>query len=301
MQGELGVWLASLEDERRAANRKGLVRLAFTLPVVLGALLFSLVALDGNWLNKILGTLAILAFVYMWAQAPARALMPAVKIETNTEIARAMKLEYQAYPNANFAYECGTYFGLLPVHDKAEFEDLWIGEFDERAFELIEVHLQKRQERGNKRHWSNVFRGALLSIRTRSQFKGATLIREKDDLRDWSETYLLNSPASPIELGMAPVPTSNADFDGRFECYSEDPEEAKRLITPQVISEINRMEGLFGAGRHTSAIFHDGYFVLIIESGNLFEGSSHGTPNDHEAIASTIEQFARIAEVAKAV
>ncbi len=301
LSGELGDWLRVLEDERRVAQRKGLKRLALTIPIISGVLLFSLVANDANWLKQIFAALGALGLAYAWAQAPARAIMPAVKTEINTEIARAMKLEYQAYPDANFAFDCGQYFGLLPWHDQAKFEDLWRGQFDGRDFELIEVHLLKKDKRSNRRRMRSVFRGTLLSIRTRVCFESATLIRERNALRDWNETYALDGTASPIELGMERFETGNPDFDARFECHSENPAEGMCLATAQVRHEISRIRSMFPGGRHTSAVFHDGHFVMIVGSGNMFESGQHFGNTDYEMVTATIRQFAQIADAASSV
>lgn len=301
LSGELGEWLAGLEEERRAATRKGVIRLAIALPIALIALTYVFVTAETGWLGKVVGALTVLGLIYVWAQAPTRAIMPALKIEFNAEIARAMELEYAPYPEANFAYECATYFSLLPQHDKGDFEDLWAGEFDGRSFELIEVHLRREKKDPHSRTLRSVFRGALLSIRTQTEFQGATLIREKDPMRDWGETYLVEGPASPSELGTDPVTFDDAGFDARFECFSEDPDEARRLITPRLIHELLQIEDVYPGGKHTSAVFHDGHFVLVVNSGNLFESGSHGASSDHAMVAATIEQFARIAEVSRSV
>ncbi|MEM8727075.1 MAG: hypothetical protein AAGE86_16310, partial [Pseudomonadota bacterium] len=109
LSGEIGEWLASLEQEREAASKTGLKRLAVTVPVILGALLYALLAEWGDWLNVSFAGLVALGLAYSWARAPVRALMPALKIELNSEIARAMELEYQPYPDANFAFQCAEY------------------------------------------------------------------------------------------------------------------------------------------------------------------------------------------------
>ncbi|MEP0390901.1 MAG: DUF3137 domain-containing protein [Erythrobacter sp.] len=300
LTGELGDWLEWVDGERRAATRKGLWRLALILPVLWIAILVDIFGFDGEWQAIVVLGLPVTGLIFFWAQLPGKALFSSIKTELNTQIAKELELEYQAHPSSNFAFDCGTYFSLLPHHDRSFFESLWIGEFEGRAFELIEVHLQKEHQRKNRRSWRTVFRGALLSIETRSQFSGATLIRQKCGIRDWTETYVVDGPPSPIALGMDPVATGNALFDEHFECHSEDPEEARRLVTSDVMNEIGRLTKRFGS-RSISAVFHDRHFAMFIESGNLFESGSYSKSTDRERVEIAILQFATIAEACRAV
>ena len=100
---------------------------------------------------------------------------------------------------------------------------------------------------------------------------------------------------------MGEVELGNAEFDARFECFSEDLDEAKRLMTPQLMTAISQLADLFGNGNQTSAVFHDGHFVMITSSGYLFEGHTHSPGHDYETVAGTIEQFASLLEAAKAI
>lgn len=300
LSGELGDWLDWVDSERKDATRTGLWRLALALPALWGAILVHIFGFDGDWEGILLPGFGATGLIFYWAQKPGSALMPAVKTELNTEIAKAMELEYQAFPAPTFAFEFGKYFSLLPPHDKEHFESLWVGEFEGRGFELVEVHLQEERQRENRTYWRTVFRGALLSIETLAQFASATLIRQKSARRDWQETYDVDGPASPIELGMDPVPTGNALFDEHFECHSENPEEARRLVTIEVMNEVGRLTRRFGA-RSTSAVFHDRHFVMFIESGNIFESGSYSKATDREMVEMTINQFATIAQACRAV
>lgn len=298
LSGELGDWLAELKSKRRKAKKTGLLRLAIALPMVALALYF----FDFGLLGSITGGMIGAGIVYGWAQEPARDLMVDVKIEINAAIARAMDVEYIPFSNPNFAFECASYFGLVPAHDETAFEDHWRGEFEGRSFELIEAELKAwRESKNGHRHLSKVFDGTIVSITTNAPFKSATIVREKNPLRDWQENYLIKGPTSPHEVGMGEVELGNAEFDARFECFSEDMDEAKRLLTPKMISAISQLADLFGSGRDTSAVFHDGHFVMITNSGYLFEGHTHSPCYDYETVAGTIEQFARLLEAAKAV
>ena len=296
MAGELGQWLSEQETVRTEAKKKTRRR-RFTVIIALGiAILVAFVIFRPDlailiWGTTVLGTLGMI-----WAQLPVRRAVNTVKVGINEAIASALGLQYRQECEAGAPFALAKACKLLPSHDRANFEDEWSGAIGEIPFTLHECKLEERRGSGKNRRWVTVFRGIVMSVGYSRRFHGTTLL-----LRDNAHRTFFGGKKTTVEVNdkqLDYAEMTHPDFEDRFDIYTSDQTEARHLIDPLYVERLIALERSY-KGDDVTTIFHEGRLVVTVKAGNMFESGSIEARDDRSRIETTIDQFARLAELAR--
>ena len=91
----------------------------------------------------------------------------------------------------------------------------------------------------------------------------------------------------------------NPLFQDTFAVYSDDQVEARTLIHPSYLERLVEIERAF-FGEKVRALFHEGWVVIAIESGNLFESGGLDAERDRNRVQEAANQFSALARLAVA-
>ena len=295
MAGELGDWLERQVEVRADAVKKSWDRVWKAGLVLLPLAAFFLILVPFETTPKLWLVGIVFALAWAWTQGPKREAKKRVKTGINEAIAGALGLTYCHDCEETEVFGIARDFRLVPKHQKRDFEDLWEGETAGHAFTLHEAHLQEQRGSGKSRRWVTVFRGAIVSIGFERPFHGTTLLA-----RDGQFTRFFGGAKDSITLGGQELQRSamvDPAFEDRFDVYTSDPAEASWLIHPEYVERLLRLEHIF-KGKGSAVAFTGGRMVLALEGGNMFESGSLDPRADRRMVATTIRQFAGIADMA---
>ena len=296
MTGPLGQWLGEQEAVREkaktATNRR---RIVVALVVISLLIVINIVA--GREFGGTIPIGVLLGGIGLaWAQIPVARAVKAVKVGINDAIADALDLTYShdAEPGRPFALAKAC--KLLPSYDKASFEDEWSGRFGDIPFTLHEARLEERRGSGKSRHWVTTFHGLIMSIGYRRRFHGTTLLVRDNAHRGFFGGKRDSITVEEMQLDYAEM--THPDFEDRFDIYTTDQVEARHLIDPLYVERLIALEASY-RGEDVATIFHEGSLVVTLKTGKIFESGSIHARDDRARIAQTIDQFDRIAALAR--
>ena len=296
MAGPLGDWLAEQAAVRDAAREKTNRRRIIVL-VLVAALVLLMMAFSGEDfggavpIGMILGALG-----FAWAQVPVSRAVKTVKVGINDAIAGALGLSYSHDSEAGTPFELAKSCKLLPVHDRARFEDEWSGQFGDIPFRLHEARLEQRRGSGKDRRWVTVFEGLIMSIGYKRRFHGTTLLVRDNAHRGAFFRKKDSITVDGMQLDYAEM--THPDFEDRFDIYTTDQVEARHLIDPLYVERLIAVEESY-RGEDVATIFHEGSLVVTLKTGKMFESGSIHAKDDRQRIAQTVAQFERIAQLAR--
>ncbi|MBX7495465.1 DUF3137 domain-containing protein [Qipengyuania sp. 6B39] len=298
LSGDLGLWLHDQVAVRAAAKDKAHWR--WTMSAV-----FILPFLGFLWFGPAWGVepkmwltgLPIAAAGY-WGYRPIAEAKKTVKIGINAAIAQSLGLTYSHELEPGHEWDLAHSFGLLPSHDRKNFEDEWSGTLGGHDFRLYEAHLEEQRGSGKNRRWVTVYRGAIIRIASRRQFHGVTLLQRAGKHKSF---FGLGGKKDTVKLGglhLQYVDMVSPQFEDTFDLYSTDQVEARWLAHPEYIERLVALEQSFD-GKNVRTLFHRGELVIAIESGNMFESGSINPADDHAKVRECNAQFGTLASLAE--
>ncbi len=296
MAGELGNWLADQAHVRDAAKKKTWNRRFTVVIVVLSLLLFAWIALSLNPGVIIWGGVILFGVGFAWAQIPVKKAVETVKVGINDAIADALGIEYSHETEAGMPFKLAKACRLLPSYDRAKFEDHWSGDVGGIPFMIHEAKLEERRGSGKNRRWVTVFRGLIMSVGYQHRFHGTTLLVRDNAHRSFFGGKKDSIKVEGMQLDYADM--THPDFEDRFDIYTSDQVEARHLIDPLYVERLIALEHSY-RGEGIATIFHQGSLVVTLRTGNMFESGSIDAGDDRRRMQTTIDQFGRIADLAK--
>lgn len=296
LAGELGQWLDGQATEREAAKKKTWNRRFTVLIILLPLLAFLLIAFQLEFQLVIWGGFFLGAIGMAWAQMPITHAVKTVKVGINDAIADALGLEYSLETDAGMPFQLAKACKLVPKHDRSSFEDRWSGEFGDIPFSLHEAKLEERRGSGKNKRWVTVFRGVIMSIGYKRRFHGTTLLVHDNAHRGFFGGKKDSIKVSGVQLDYADM--THPDFEDRFDIYTSDQVEARHLIDPLYVERLIALENSY-RGEGIATIFHEGSLVVTLKTGNMFESGSIDASDDRKRLQKTIDQFGRIADLAR--
>lgn len=300
MAGPLGQWLQSQVSVRDSAREKSNSR-AWTAAIVLLPIFVFVFILAPMSFELLLffgfggGTAA-----WYWSQGPKREAIKQVKTGINDAIAEALGLIYSHDVDESAGYDRAESFQLLPRHDRASFEDSWSGNYSGHAFTLHEAHLEERRGSGKHRRWVTVFQGSIIRIGFARQFYGTTLVSRAGQHKKLLGFGGRKDHVTLDDTRLDLVDMVHPDFEGAFDVYSTDQVEARYIVHPAYIERLIAIEDVF-SGEDINSVFYSGELLITLNCGNLFESGSIDAGDDHHRVSETIEQFARLADLAQSL
>lgn len=298
LAGPLGLWLEQQAVVREKAKVDASNRLfKASLPGVF-VLVFVWTLLSIPIEMKLFVSFGVAAAVWYWSQAPKRKAVKQVKTGINEAIAQALDLAYVHDLEPGLGFENAKTFKMLPNHDRASFEDMWSGHTGGHPFVLHEARLEEKRGSGKNTRWVKVFQGSILTIGFSRNFHGTTLVS-----RSGSHSKLFGGARDAVKLGghrLDYVDMVHPGFEDMFDIYTNDQVEARYLVHPEYVERLIAIERAF-SGQDICALFTGGDLVIALNCGDLFESGSIEAVDDRRLVATTIDQFARLAELAQSL
>lgn len=293
MAGELGQWLEGQGTVRVEARKQTNGRRTKVMFAMLGGAGL-LLMLDFTFAAY--GTIMLGFAGLAWAQGPVNKAVKDVKVGINDAIAGALGLTYSHDCEPGQPFELAKACRLLPDHDRASFEDQWSGQIGDIPFMLHETKLEERRGSGKNRHWVTVFHGLVMSVGYARRFHGTTLLARDNAFRRFFGGKKDSITVFDRQLDYAEM--VHPDFEDKFDVYTTDQVEARHLIDPLYVERLIALESSY-RGEDVATIFHEGSLVVTLKAGNMFESGSIEARDDRARMATTIDQFARIADLAR--
>ncbi len=296
MAGELGRWLEGQEQVRAEAKKKTWNRRFIVLIILLPLALFVLIAFQVDFAPVAWGGAVLGAAGFAWAQRPVTKAVKTVKVGINEAIAGTLGLEYRHDCDPGMPFELAKSCRLLPKYDRASFEDHWSGHIGDIPFSLHEVKLEEKRGSGKNRRWVTVFRGIIMSVGYSRRFHGTTLL-----VRDNAFRHFYGAKKDTIEVigkRLDYAEMTHPDFEDKFDIFTTDQTEARHLIDPLYVERLIAVEQSY-RGDDVTTIFHEGNLVVTLKAGNMFESGHIEARHDRRRMETTVDQFARIADLAR--
>lgn len=295
MAGELGQWLESqvaVRDEAKAmtSNRRFIVVGAIACAAIFALIAFRIDFMSLLWFGGAAGVAG-----FAWAEQPKRNAVRAVKDGINTAIADALGFVYEQECEAGSAFVLASFCKLVPKHDRASFEDKWSGNFGDVPFSLHEAKLEERRGSGKNKRWITVFRGLIMSVGYRRRFHGTTLLVRDNEHRGLFGGKKDHITVSNTRLDYAKM--VHPEFEDVFDIYTSDQVEARDLINPVYVERLIALERAY-SGKDIGTIFHEGSLIVALKTDDMFESGSIDASNDRAGLERTLDQFAKLADLA---
>ena len=300
MGGELGQWLSDQSTMREEAKAKANSRWTWGGAIALPVLAVLWFGFDWSFMFKIFASTTIGVIVAAWGYQPIAEATRTIKIGINSAIAQSLGISYEHDVEPGTEFEAAKTYGLVPSHDRSEFEDRWFGALEGHGFSLYEAHLEEQQGSGKNRRWVTMFRGAIIDLEFGRSFHSTTLLQRRGKHKKW---FGLGGRADSVKFKghqLDYVDQVHPDFDAVFEMYSDDQVEARVIVHPSYVEHLLALETAFKA-KAIRALFSKGQVLLAVESGNLFESGSINADGDAERAQEAAEQFAALANLALAI
>ncbi|QZH74624.1 MAG: DUF3137 domain-containing protein [Erythrobacter sp.] len=295
LAGELGQWLEGQGTVREEAKQQTKSRrfkvMIVMLPLAAAALLLEADTSFVAWGVIMLGFAGL-----AWAQGPVNKAVKDVKVGINEAIAGALGLAYSHDCDGGEPFQLAKECRLLPNHDRASFEDQWSGRIGDIPFMLHEAKLEERRGSGKNRRWVTVFQGVVMSVGYARRFHGTTLLARDNAFRQFFGGKKDSIKVIGKHLDYAEM--VHPDFEDKFDIYTTDQTEARHLIDPLYVERLIALETSY-RGEGVTTIFHEGSLVVTLKAGNMFESGSIEARDDRARMETTIDQFARIADLAR--
>lgn len=266
-------------------------RLALTAGVTL-AIAAAVFMFTGGLDNAILVAGAGLVFGRAWTYTPIENVTDAIKRQALGEIASAMGCAYELDGFKPGSIETFKQLSLLPVSDRAAYQDRFSGAHHGCAFAFFDGHLRKKVRSRKSSRLVTVFHGQLICIDFPKPFLGTTVVR-----RDAGMFNALQSWASPMHR----IGLGESRLEKAFEVYGTDQVEARALIHPVFMERLLELEQQF-SGKNLRCAFNAGQLLLAIEGGDRFElGSMFRSLIDETRVQRILSDLSEIVRVIDAV
>ena len=155
------------------------------------------------------------------------------------------------------SYKLSTIFSttkIIDYYDNVEFDDIFVGQFKNVNYEIIESKFTK----GSDRNETIVFDGVIIKLDMNKPFLGRTVIRPNS---------LLHSSPHPI---LKHTELEDIQFEKKFDVFTDDEVEARYLITPSFMERLNEMQVAFTADKVSCAFYKKYLFIALHTSKDLF-------------------------------
>lgn len=295
MAGELGTWLTAQNDERAAVKAKAARIWKIGIAAAGGVAMLCVLLGWGIDLGLKLGFF-IGVGGFGIAELAKRPMLNKLKGGINGAIAKVLGLEYAVDVEPGQVFDRAKQFEMVPSYDNAHFQDLWWGLVGGRPFTMHEAKLTEQRGSGKSRRTVTVFEGQIMSIGFTRRFSSTTLLEPDGERRK----FLIGAEKEQITIGdvaMERIDMVHPQFEDRFTLWSNDQVEARYIAHPEYVERLLAVEAAF-SGKDIRALFHQGDLLIVLSTGDMFESGSLDAEDDRTLLATAIEQFAALAELA---
>lgn len=152
--------------------------------------------------------------------------------------------------------------GVCPKGTYKVDDDVIVGVYNGIDISITETEITHTTGSGKSKRTVTDFRGLILKIKMNKNFKGVT-------------TIIQSGYSKP--KGLEPVLLEDAEFEKRFEVFSNDQVEARYLITPSFMERFKKISDVVNVNS-SHCIFKEGEIILFLGSpqSELASGSING-------------------------
>jgi len=275
--------LAKCEAQRQQAM------LIFMIAIVVGAVLVALEFMlvpsaGGAWpvgtLQVAFGTGAAAAVV---GYLPLAAVARRAKVAVIDALCGPLSVTYQLSAAAAPQFDDFLRLRLLPRPEDKSFQDFFTGRRGAVDFAICEANLT--QGSGKNRHV--VFHGQLFCLSTPRRLGSTTVVLRN---AGWLKSF-------ECPTGLKAVGLEDPKFNQTFAVFGSDQVEAREILTPAFMQELNNLESVY-QGAHIRCAFDQAMLLIALEGPNRFEvGSMFSSLVDRsrvEIIARNIDQVFKL-------
>jgi hypothetical protein len=276
-------------EEKRTQRRSEAYRRAL-ISAVLALALSAVAYLLGEplaWRTVLVVAVFVLSGLagFIWSAAPASRHREEVRQVVVPPLSAFLGgLEYHRKPKDSGIDRFET-AGVVGSHSRRSSEDLFIGRHRDTGFRMVEARLRRRSGKGTR----EVFRGLLLDIEVPLDFAGTTLmVRDHGSLVGGIADFVRKTFTA-----MERITLDHPDFEARYQVYSNDPAEARRLLARPFLDTMVSLADQAGKTALNGA-FHDGRFLLALPvRRDLFEIGKlhHALDRFEDDVRTLLEQF----------
>ena len=164
-------------------------------------------------------------------------------------------------------YEQGELFsqaGVVPKFNSSTYDDVFTGVYKDVNYEIVEAGYVA----GSGKYRSVVFDGVIVKIDLNKPFKSHTVIKPD---------ALLN--ISPVK-DLRHTQLEDAQFNKKFDVYTNDEIEARVLITPIFMERLKNMKMVFSSSAYSCAFYQQYLIIALSTKKDLFSLCSLIKPID---------------------
>ena len=145
----------------------------------------------------------------------------------------------------------------------ATVDDGFSGRHRDCDYEFVEAVVTQ----GSGKNRSVVFHGYILSVSVPAQFSSRIVVAEDRGITNAFSNFF----ASTFK-GVENVPFhDDPDFERHFEVRAENPEDARRLLSPEMRQIFNGFAGQFGVGKVRAAFYAQRFYLAVKDKTDRFE------------------------------
>ncbi len=168
---------------------------------------------------------------------------------------------------------------LIPHYTSSSFDDVFNGSWKDVSFEIIEAHYTRRSDK----HDVTVFKGVIIRLSMNKAFSAHTVIT--------ADSLLHSSPAQNLKH----TELEDVVFEKKFDVFTNDPIEARYLITPSFMERINNISEVFKLKLYSISFFQNNLFIAFKSSKDLFSlAALNGSLLDTGEIATLFDEIISI-------
>lgn len=276
------------ELEKCEAARRSAMQI-FIIAIVVGAVLvaieFIMFPARVPPIPLLVGTVAVAAVV---GYLPLAAVGRTAKVSVIQALCEPLGVSYQLQASDPRSFGDYERLRLLPRPDGESFQDFFTGRRGDVEFAICEANLT--QGSGKNRHV--VFHGQLFCLSTPRRLSSTTVVLRNSG---WFKSF-------ECPPGLKAVGLEDPRFNQTFAVFGSDQVEAREIVTPVFMQELNDLEGVY-QGAHIRCAFDQAQLLIALEGPNRFEiGSMFSSLVDRsrvEIIARNLDQVFKLIDAFK--
>jgi len=215
-------------------------------------------------------TFIVLGVIYWWVTQPKRQYATAYKKEILPEIAKLF---------GDLTYKLGGKIGMVsmkpskivPRHDRYQSEDHFSGEYKGVNLEFSEIELEVKRRSKDRTYYDTVFKGLAIMLDIKQKrFYGHTILdKNKAAVFEWFKEK---------SAGLERAEMVDPEFEKYFDAYTNDQVEARYLIDPVMIENLNGLYREYEGNKMMAAFYNNKMLILVASNHNHFEPADLTVP-----------------------
>ena len=195
-------------------------------------------------------------------------------------------VEYSRKAKGQFGLERFREAGVVAAFNRSSLEDLFQGHYRETGYRMVEAKLRSRSGKRSR----TVFRGLLFDIMVPQPFSCLVLMVSDKGVFG---NKIIGFVREKFD-GLEKIEMGHPAFEERYEVYSDDPDEAPKLLVPGFLDTMVALADAAGQDALNAAMVEGRFLLALPHKRDLFEIGKLHRPLDHleEDLRILMEQVA---------